>query len=116
MPDKGGGERKDQRPVKTGWEVEPNFTFDPALFGFPARGHNLQFSGCPNNRRGDYLKAKASWQAFSKMLWRAAGMKESPTLFPGRDDTVAVGSDRDVCLYFRRFCARLVCETCGDVM
>lgn len=30
--------------MKTRWaEVEPNFTFDPALYGFPARGHNLQF-------------------------------------------------------------------------
>jgi len=69
MPDKRSGERKNERPVKTRWEAEPNFMFDLALFGFPARGHNLQFSGCPNNRQGDYLKARASWQAFSKVRW-----------------------------------------------
>ena len=78
MPDQRCGERKNKTP----WEVEPNFTFDPALFGFPARGHNLQLSGCPNNRRGDYRKAKASWQAFSKVTSRhstgSAGFQSCP--------------------------------------
>jgi len=78
MPDKRGGERKNKTPRK----AEPNFMFGLALFGFPARGHNLQFSECPNTLRGDYPKAKARWQAFSKMLWRAvtgsAGFQSCP--------------------------------------
>ena len=79
----------------TRWEVEPNFMFDPALFGFCARGHNLQSSACPNNRLGDHRTAKAKWQAFSRSglkpsrrgnylgapasRWRVAGAKPAET-------------------------------------
>ena len=82
MPDKSCGERNNGRPGKTREEAEPNVMFDLALFGFPARGHNLQF--CRRVRITDKRLSQGKGEVPSLLQDTEASSDKSgmPTLNP----------------------------------